>query len=88
MLRTGGDYLGGDATRSTRTPMGHPEGYIEAFANIYRDFADRVRGWPENASADAGDVPGIEAAIRGMQFIETAVAASGSDQKWHRLEAQ
>jgi predicted dehydrogenase len=86
MLRTGGEYLGPAAAASTRTPMGHPEGYIEAFANIYRDFADLVRQWDEGAARAQGALPGIDEAIRGMQFIETAVAASASEQKWHRLE--
>lgn len=88
MLRAGADYLGQDAARSTRTPMGHPEGYIEAFANIYRDFASRVRQWPGASSDEASDLPGIEAAVRGMQFIETAVTASASDQKWHALQSE
>ena len=88
VLRTGGNYLGQAATDSARTPMGHPEGYIEAFANIYRDFARCVRQWHagQGSSSRDGDLPGIDAAIRGMQFIETAVAASASEQKWHRLE--
>lgn len=88
MLRTGGEYLGEAAGDSTRTPMGHPEGYIEAFANIYRDFAKCIRQWDvrHDGTLRGGDIPGIDAAIRGMQFIETAVAASASRQKWHRLE--
>ncbi len=86
MLRSGGDYLGPAAAASTRTPMGHPEGYIEAFANIYRDFANLVRQWGEGAARVEGALQGIDEAIRGMQFIETAVAASASEQKWHRLE--
>jgi predicted dehydrogenase len=88
MLRTGGSYLGQAATAGTRTPMGHPEGYLEAFANIYRDFANSVRQWDagQGAAPYDGDLPGIDAAIRGMQFIETAVAASASEQKWHHLD--
>ena len=88
MLRAGADYLGPDAASSTRTPMGHPEGYIEAFANISRDFASRVRQWPDVGSGEACDLPGIEVAVRGMQFIETAVAASASDHKWHELQSE
>jgi predicted dehydrogenase len=88
MLRTGGSYLGAQAAANTRTPMGHPEGYLEAFANIYLAFAGQIRardtGQP--VSARAADCPGIEAAIRGMAFIELAVAASASDIKWHAFE--
>lgn len=85
MLRTGGSYLGAAATSNTRTPMGHPEGYLEAFANIYIAFADQVRAFSEGETIDptAIDCPGIDAAIRGMSFIETAVSASASDVKWH-----
>jgi hypothetical protein len=66
-------------------PAGHPEGYIEAFANLYRRFAEQVRAHANGASlrADRPAVPGIDAALRGMAFIETAVAASRSDRKWH-----
>lgn len=85
MLRTGGSYLGGMAKANTRTPMGHPEGYLEAFANIYMAFAGQIRALEAGGSPDAraADCPGIEEAVRGMTFIELAVAASASDIKWH-----
>jgi len=85
MLRTGGAYLGALAAANTRTPMGHPEGYLEAFANIYQAFAGQIRARESGQSPDARaiDCPGIEDAVRGMQFIELAVAASASDTKWH-----
>ena len=88
MLRTGGGYLGENAAANTRTPMGHPEGYIEAFANIYRAFASQVRTREEGGSLDSQtlDCPGIEEAVRGMTFIEQAVAASASEVKWHAFE--
>ena len=88
MLRTGGSYLGALAAANTRTPMGHPEGYLEAFANIYRAFANQVRDREaqQPVAARDTDCPGIEDAIRGMTFIELAVAASASDTKWHRFE--
>jgi hypothetical protein len=68
--------------------MGHPEGYIEAFANIYRAFIGQIRAREagENPGDQACDCPGIDAAVRGMTFIELAVAASASDVKWHRFE--
>ncbi len=89
MLRTGGAYLGAAASDNTRTPMGHPEGYLEAFANIYMAFAGQVRAREEGREADARalDCPGVAEAIRGMTFIELAVAASNSDTKWHAFPA-
>ena len=88
MLRTGGGYLGEQAQANTRTPMGHPEGYLEAFANIYMAFAASIRALNAGGSADprASDCPGIDEAVRGMTFIELAVAASASDTKWHTFE--
>ena len=85
MLRAGGAYLGDLAAANTRTPMGHPEGYLEAFANLYQAFAAHIRAREAGQAPDerASDCPGIESAIRGMAFIELAVAASASDVKWH-----
>ncbi|NQX87448.1 MAG: Gfo/Idh/MocA family oxidoreductase [Halioglobus sp.] len=89
MLRAGAAYLGERATANTRLPMGHPEGYIEAFANLYMAFAGQLRDRHAGvASHDHNtDCPGIEAAIRGMAFIELAVTASASNVKWHRLQS-
>jgi hypothetical protein len=68
--------------------MGHPEGYLEAFANLYMAFAGQVRAREagEDFDARSADCPGIEEAVRGMAFIELAVAASASDTKWHEFE--
>ncbi|MCX2981764.1 Gfo/Idh/MocA family oxidoreductase [Halieaceae bacterium IMCC14734] len=87
MLRTGADYLGVAAAANTRVPMGHPEGYLEAFANLYLAFAEQVRARQQGleASERAADCPGIEEAVRGMAFIELAVAASASEIKWHDM---
>lgn len=88
MLRTGGAYLGDISAANTRTPMGHPEGYLEAFANLYMAFAGQIRALEagENPDQRSLDCPGIEEAVRGMTFIELAVAASGSDVKWHSFQ--
>ncbi len=85
MLRTGYDYLGSLAGANTRTPSGHPEGYLEAFGNLYMAFAGQVRARQSGRPADerSADLPGIDEAVRGMAFIELAVAASASDVKWH-----
>lgn len=80
-LRTGTAYTGVAARRYTRIPAGHPEGYIEAFANIYRSFAAQIR-----AHATGGTVqqpaPGITAALRGMAFIETVVDSANREGEW------
>jgi len=84
LLRAGGGYLGDSAVANTRTPGGHPEGYLEAFANLYRSFAGQIRAHLDGVQADTAslDLPGIEEAVRGMAFIEYAVSASKSDTKW------
>jgi predicted dehydrogenase len=89
MLRTAGGYLGSTAQAATRVPMGHPEGYLEAFANIYSAFAQQIRARSEGSDGGLSDkdCPGIESALRGMAFIELAVSASKSDTKWHDFPA-
>jgi hypothetical protein len=69
-----------------RIPSGHPEGFLEAFANLYREFAQQLRatGKP-GAGPAASAVPGIEAALRGMAFIEGAVASSAAGTMWQPL---
>ncbi|MBN7827391.1 Gfo/Idh/MocA family oxidoreductase [Bowmanella dokdonensis] len=69
----------------TRTPPGHPEGYLEAFANLYRQFAEQVEARRKQGLPGKNTLPGIREALRGMAFIETVVAASASQQKWHPL---
>ena len=88
MLRSGGAYLGDLAGVNTRTPMGHPEGYLEAFANVYMAFTAQIRAHEAGSDKNlrSRDCPGIEEAVRGMNFIELAVTASGSDIKWHKFE--
>lgn len=76
VIHAGGSQLGPDAASRTRTPTGHPEGYLEAFANLYRDFAAVLRG--ESAPL----LPGIDDALRGMTFVDTAVAASKAGKGW------
>lgn len=87
MLRAGVGDLCAPTMAAMRTPAGHPEGYIEAFANLYVNFADQIRAFQagENSSNEAHDVPGIEQAIRGMAFIEQTVLASQSETKWHAM---
>jgi predicted dehydrogenase len=87
VLRAGANYtsvLSSFATSNCRTPGGHPEGYLEAFGNIYRNFALTVSARLQNQepSPEALDFPGVEDGIRGMAFIDAVVASNGSDQKW------
>lgn len=84
IYRTGNDYLCAVAKFNTRTPAGHPEGYLEAFANIYRNFALTLMAKQngEKVSAELLDFPDVNDGIRGMAFIENVIAASQSDQKW------
>jgi predicted dehydrogenase len=85
MIRTGQGYMSNVARHNTRTPAGHPEGYLEAFANIYRNFSLTVRARSEGKTPQPEwlDFPGVEDGVRGMQFIETIVRAGNSDTpKW------
>ncbi|MEJ7684198.1 MAG: hypothetical protein WKG06_41370 [Segetibacter sp.] len=64
--------------------MGIPEGYLEAFGNIYRNFALTLAAKINNSSVDNNviEFPSIKEGIRGMAFIESAVKSSQSDEKW------
>ena len=88
ILRTGVGDLCQSAQAHARVPAGHPEGYLEAFANIYRNFAVTLRSILNNEQPDPiyNDFPDINDGVRGMAFIETVVAASASDQKWVPFE--
>jgi predicted dehydrogenase len=84
IYRTGGGYVSSFASHNTRTPAGHPEGYLEAFANLYRNFALSIKADMEGKTADAEslDYPGIEEGVRGMAFVENVIASGKSDKKW------
>ncbi len=87
-LRTGAGYLSSFAKHNTRTPPGHPEGYIEAFANHYRNFAlcikSKMNG--EKPKQEWMDFPGIEDGVRGMAFIESVVKSNKAQKKWTPFE--
>ncbi|ADY54318.1 oxidoreductase domain protein [Pseudopedobacter saltans DSM 12145] len=87
IFRTGGSYVSSFASHNTRTPAGHPEGYLEAFANLYRNFALTVLLKKEGKEVPKEylDFPGVEEGIRGMAFIETVIASGKSDEKWVEL---
>jgi predicted dehydrogenase len=72
-------YLSSDALSVARTPSGHPEGYLEAFAVLYREFADALEAWMQGrANPLPVTLPGIEAGVRGMKFIDRVIE---SDQR-------
>ncbi|PRD54815.1 oxidoreductase [Sphingobacterium gobiense] len=78
-------YLGKNTQWNVRTPGGHPEGFIEAFANIYRNFALTVAAQKaeEQPTPEMLDFPNVYDGVRGMQFIETIVKAGWDDEaKW------
>jgi predicted dehydrogenase len=77
-----GSYLSLDARAVTRLPGGHPEGFIEAFAVLYREFADALIAWGQgNSNSLPPTLPGIRAGVRGMRFIERAIE-SNRTEKW------
>jgi len=84
ILRTGVGALSPQATAHTRLPGGHPEGYLEAFANIYRNVAVCLRARLTGQAVDPlyQDFPSVKDGVRGMKFIEKVVESSGSEQKW------
>lgn len=87
ILRTGknnGQSLAGIALHNTRTPAGHPEGYLEAFANIYRNFAQTLSATinGDTITDEMNDFPKVAEGVRGMAFIESVVRSHQSDLKW------
>jgi predicted dehydrogenase len=87
ILRAGSNYtnvLSSFATHNCRTPGGHPEGYLEAFGNIYRNFALSLQARLENRqpTKEMLDFPQVDEGIRGMAFIDTVVASNASNEKW------
>lgn len=89
MVRAGVNHahLSKAALWNSRLPSGHPEGFIEAFANIYRNFACalacRLDG--KKPKAEYLDIPTVGDGVRGMAFIETVVKSSTSKQKWIKM---
>ncbi len=81
MIRTGTPETGPGAAANTRVPAGHPEGYIEAFANLYRTFADEIIAYSDGEVIDK-TIPGIQDALRGMAFIESTVKSSKEGNVW------
>jgi len=88
ILRAGSNgFIAPEAAFNTRTPAGHPEGYLEAFGNLYRNFAlalsARIDGTEPSAVLD---FPSVEDGIRGMAFIDNVVKSGQSTEKWTKFE--
>lgn len=88
ILRAGTNgFLAKEALFNTRTPAGHPEGYLEAFANLYRNFALTLSARIDGSKpADYLDFPGVADGIRGMAFIDNVVKSGQSKEKWTSFE--
>ena len=84
VLRTGVGELYPSAQSHTRLPSGHPEGYLEAFASIYRNFAHCVRAFQAEKEPEAvyQDFPTVEDGVRGMNFIYKVIESGKSSEKW------
>lgn len=84
LFRAGQPYLSPIAKHNIRLPAGHPEGYIEAFANIYRNFATSLSATMQGIAPTEEDIdfPTVADGVRGMKFLETVIASGKSEQKW------
>jgi predicted dehydrogenase len=86
IVRTGANYghLSPEASFATRLPAGHPEGFVEAFANLYRNFALCLGARLEGGEPppEARDFPTVDDGVRGMLFIDTVVRSSRASEKW------
>ncbi|GAA4784108.1 Gfo/Idh/MocA family oxidoreductase [Olivibacter ginsenosidimutans] len=87
IYRTGNAYLSDAAKHNTRIPAGHPEGLLEAFANIYRNFALTVMAKlnGETPTPEMLDFPTVDDGVWGMAFIDNVVASSASSEKWTKF---
>jgi len=84
IYRTGAAYTSSYSRHNTRVPPGHPEGYLEAFANLYRNFALCVKAKlaGETPEPEWLDFPGADDGVRGMNFVEKVIASGKSTEKW------
>ena len=84
IYRTGGTNLYPEAQNHSRLPAGHPEGYLEAFANIYRNVSKCIQARLDSYQVDEMymDFPTVDDGVRGMEFIYKVIESGQSDQKW------
>jgi predicted dehydrogenase len=88
-LTRGSPWLHPAAQRATRIPSGHPEGFIEAFANVYLGVAAAIRARESGVAPDPldADFPDVAAGARGVRFIEAVLASARTADKWTRMAA-
>lgn len=88
VYRTGNLYIGNLAAANTRVPAGHPEGYLEAFANIYRNFAKVIQAKLENRKPEAiyDDFPTVHDGVRGMKFIDAVIESGKHNSVWISID--
>lgn len=88
VLTRGSPWLGEAARRATRLPTGHPEAFIEAFANVYLGVAAHIRALQAGGTPDPldADYPRLEDGARGVRFIEKVVQSAASTAKWTPVE--
>lgn len=84
----GSTVLCDSAVNASRLPLGHPEGFIEAFANIYLEAFKAIRTQSTNQPRLTGDYPTVDDGVTSMSFIETVVASSKSNEKWVKMVHQ
>jgi predicted dehydrogenase len=83
--RSGGAGLAEDTLAASRLPAGHVEGYLEAFANLYREFAQQLQYRRQGSSIGTSLLPGIDQALRGMRFIDAVVESSEANGAWQTI---
>lgn len=88
LRRTGTSFVCKPAADNTRLPPGHPEGYIEAFANIYRNFTDALYRVIDGHKVDESrfDYPNVHDGVRGMAFLAAVVKSARSKEKWVKVQ--
>jgi len=83
LITRSGAGAGDEAGRVTRVPPGHPEGYLEGFANIYSEAARAIVAARDGNSAEAGVLyPTVQDGVKGVAFIEACVASSQNNGGW------
>jgi predicted dehydrogenase len=85
ILRRGNNYVSDAAKKFTRLPFGHPEAFIEAFANIYLEAVAAIRASSAGQPVNQNDFPTVDDGVIGMAFLETAVKSAASNAKWTKF---
>lgn len=85
IMKPGNPYVSPDAGKFTRVPAGHPEAFLEAFANVYREAARAIEDEVSGRTVGNYDFPTVDDGVEGMAFIETTVQSAKSEQKWTKM---